>query len=106
MDSCWTFSSKSSLRPLLASLASSFSRPALPLRTSVTSSFKPRTASWAISAFWFAFARAVSIWSSFCSKPGRASWELLSASGRVLLVVILNGVIRCCMAFCLGRARS
>ncbi|PON66268.1 hypothetical protein PanWU01x14_111330, partial [Parasponia andersonii] len=44
-DSCWTTSSKSSLRPLLASLASSPSRRALSLRTSATSSFKPRMAS-------------------------------------------------------------
>ncbi|PON57203.1 hypothetical protein PanWU01x14_176170 [Parasponia andersonii] len=77
-DSCWTSSSKSSLCPLLASLASSPSRRALSLHTSATSSFKPRTASWAISAFGFASARAISIWSSFCSRPGHASQELPS----------------------------
>ncbi|PON46307.1 hypothetical protein PanWU01x14_252540 [Parasponia andersonii] len=79
-DSCWTSLSKSSLRPLLASLASSPSKGALSLCTSTTSSVKPRTASWAISFFRFASARAAIIWSSFYSRPGSASQELPSAS--------------------------
>ncbi|PON31597.1 hypothetical protein PanWU01x14_368690 [Parasponia andersonii] len=60
-NSCWTSSSKSSLRWLLSSLASSPSRRTLSLRTSATSSLKLRMASWAISAFRFASVRAASI---------------------------------------------
>ncbi|PON45696.1 hypothetical protein PanWU01x14_256880, partial [Parasponia andersonii] len=95
--SCWTSASKSSLHSLLASLASSPSRQPLSLRTSATSSFKPMTASWAISTFQLASANAESIWSSICSSPGctprglpSASGGFLSALGRVLLVVIVE----------------
>ncbi|PON52385.1 hypothetical protein PanWU01x14_209790 [Parasponia andersonii] len=98
--SCWTSASKSSLRSLLASLASSPSRRALSLHTSATLSFKPMTASWAISAFWLASVTAASIWFSICSSPDCAPQELpsasggfLSVSGRVLLVVILEDAI-------------